>query len=107
MAKPRIVILGAGLGGAIASPGAARKPRRAAGKKAGGAASGDAVTSPMQGTIVKIAVSDGDLYMNLSYSAGRICDDIIDSESRKAACLEEMRVGLLALADVVLEAAGH
>ena len=54
------VVLPSGLGGAIASPGAARKPRRAAGKKAGGAASGDAVTSPMQGTIVKIAVSDGD-----------------------------------------------
>lgn len=55
----------------------------------------------------QIAVSDGDLNMNVSYSAGRICDDIIDSESRKAACFEEMRVGLLALADVVLEAAGH
>ena len=55
----------------------------------------------------QIAVADGDLYMNVSDSAGRICDDIIDSESRKAACLEEMRVGLLALADVVLEAAGH
>ena len=55
----------------------------------------------------EIAVADGDLYMNASYSAGRICDDILDSESRKAACLEEMRVGLLSLADVVLEAAGH
>lgn len=55
----------------------------------------------------QIAVADGDLYMNVSYSAGRICDDIIDSETRKAACLEEMRAGLLALAGVVLEAAGH
>ena len=31
----------------------------AAGKKAGAAASGDAVTSPMQGTIVKVAVEEG------------------------------------------------
>ncbi|MGH3417188.1 MAG: biotin/lipoyl-containing protein, partial [Actinocrinis sp.] len=34
--------------------------RRAAGKKAGAAASGDAVTSPMQGTVVKVAVAEGD-----------------------------------------------
>ena len=54
-----------------------------------------------------IAVADGDLYMNISISAGRICDDIIDSEARKAACLEEMRVGLLAVAGVVLDAAGR
>jgi acetyl-CoA/propionyl-CoA carboxylase biotin carboxyl carrier protein len=33
---------------------------RRAGKKAAAAASGDALTSPMQGTIVKIAVADGD-----------------------------------------------
>jgi acetyl-CoA/propionyl-CoA carboxylase biotin carboxyl carrier protein len=55
------VVLPAGLattGGAVAG---ARKPKRAAGKKAGAAASGDAVTSPMQGTIVKVAVADGDL----------------------------------------------
>ncbi|MDP3894410.1 biotin/lipoyl-containing protein, partial [Nocardioides sp.] len=32
---------------------------RAKGKKAGAAASGDAVSSPMQGTIVKVAVTDG------------------------------------------------
>ena len=37
----------------------AKKPKRAAGKKAGAAASGDAVTSPMQGTIVKVAVEEG------------------------------------------------
>lgn len=55
----------------------------------------------------QIAVADGDLYMNVSYSAGRICDDIIDSEARKAACFEEMRVGLLALAAAALDAAGH
>ncbi|MBA2555490.1 MAG: biotin/lipoyl-binding protein [Geodermatophilaceae bacterium] len=34
-------------------------PRRAGGTRAGAAASGDALTSPMQGTIVKIAVEDG------------------------------------------------
>ena len=55
----------------------------------------------------QIAVADSDLYMNVSYSAGRICDDIIDSEARKAACFEEMRVGLLALAAAALSAAGH
>jgi acetyl-CoA/propionyl-CoA carboxylase biotin carboxyl carrier protein len=39
-----------------AAPG--RAPRRAS-RKAGTAASGDALTSPMQGTIVKLAVSEG------------------------------------------------
>jgi acetyl-CoA/propionyl-CoA carboxylase biotin carboxyl carrier protein len=59
------VVLPAGLGGpswgtAPTGPnGGTRKPKRAKGKKAGAAASGDAVTSPMQGTIVKIAVEDG------------------------------------------------
>jgi len=54
------VVIPAGLGGLGAAAGPARKPKRSAGKKAGAAASGDAVTSPMQGTIVKIAVADGD-----------------------------------------------
>ena len=36
-----------------------QKPKRAKGKKAGGAVSGDAVASPMQGTIVKVAVEEG------------------------------------------------
>ena len=49
--------LGAGVA-AGAAPGA-KKPKRAAGKKAGAAASGDAVTSPMQGTIVKVSVEEG------------------------------------------------
>ena len=40
--------------------GGAKKPKRAASKKAGAAVSGDAVTSPMQGTIVKVTVSEGD-----------------------------------------------
>ncbi|HWU21086.1 MAG TPA: biotin/lipoyl-containing protein, partial [Nocardioides sp.] len=54
------VVLPAGVGalggGAGAGP---KKPARKAGKKAGAAASGDSVTSPMQGTIVKVAVEEG------------------------------------------------
>lgn len=56
------VVLPAGLGGlSLGSVGGAagkQKAKRSA-KKAGAAASGDAVTSPMQGTIVKVAVTDG------------------------------------------------
>ncbi|MEU0316017.1 biotin carboxylase N-terminal domain-containing protein [Nocardioides sp. NPDC006273] len=54
------VSLPAGLGGLAVGggAGAAKKPKRAA-KKAGAAASGDSVASPMQGTIVKIAVEEG------------------------------------------------
>ena len=37
----------------------AKKPKRRPGKKAGAAAGGDAVTSPMQGTIVKVTVEEG------------------------------------------------
>jgi acetyl-CoA/propionyl-CoA carboxylase biotin carboxyl carrier protein len=48
-----------GAGGGGASNGSRAKPKRTAGKKAGAAASGDAVTSPMQGTIVKITVTEG------------------------------------------------
>ncbi len=54
------VVLPAGLtaiGGGAA--GGAKKPKRAAGKKSGAAASGDAVASPMQGTIVKVTVEEG------------------------------------------------
>ncbi|MGY1621890.1 acetyl/propionyl/methylcrotonyl-CoA carboxylase subunit alpha [Geodermatophilus sp. SYSU D00965] len=50
--------LAAGGGAPAAAPGA--KPRRRSGGHGGSAASGDALTSPMQGTIVKVAVSDGD-----------------------------------------------
>ncbi len=41
--------------------GAAKKsaPKRTRGKKAGAAASGDSVATPMQGTVVKIAVEEG------------------------------------------------
>jgi acetyl-CoA/propionyl-CoA carboxylase biotin carboxyl carrier protein len=53
------VVLPGGLGAISSGGGAARKPKRAAGKKAGAAASGDAVTSPMQGTIVKVVVEEG------------------------------------------------
>ncbi len=47
---------GAGAGGA------ARKaaPKRSGGKRAGAAASGDSLTAPMQGTIVKVAAAEGD-----------------------------------------------
>jgi acetyl-CoA/propionyl-CoA carboxylase biotin carboxyl carrier protein len=38
---------------------AAAKPKRARSATGGGAASGDAVTAPMQGTVVKVAVEDG------------------------------------------------
>jgi len=58
------VVLPAGLGAsAVAAGGAAsgkKKPtRRAGGSGKGSAASGDSLTSPMQGTIVKIAVEEG------------------------------------------------
>ncbi len=54
------VVLPAGFGaaGGPVAAGPAR-PRRASGRKAGAAASGDAVTSPMQGTIVTVAVEEG------------------------------------------------
>ena len=55
------VSLPAGLGGGNGGGGTAKAatPKRSAGKKAGAGASGDALTSPMQGTIVKVAVEDG------------------------------------------------
>ncbi|WFE96321.1 biotin carboxylase N-terminal domain-containing protein [Micromonospora sp. WMMD987] len=56
------VTLPAGLsGGTTTAAPTARKPaRRGGGANAGATVSGDALTSPMQGTIVKIAVADGD-----------------------------------------------
>ena len=54
------VVLPGGLAAVGGGAAGAKKPKRAAGKKAGAAASGDSVASPMQGTIVKVAVSDGD-----------------------------------------------
>ncbi len=53
------VVLPGGLGGLGAGGGGTKKPKRSAGKKAGAAASGDAVASPMQGTIVKVVVEEG------------------------------------------------
>jgi acetyl-CoA/propionyl-CoA carboxylase biotin carboxyl carrier protein len=48
-----------GTGPPAAQPGAPAR-RRGGGTRSAAAASGDALTSPMQGTIVKIAVSEGD-----------------------------------------------
>lgn len=48
--------LGGGGGGAAAKK---KAPKRSGGGKAGAAVSGDSLTAPMQGTIVKIAVEDG------------------------------------------------
>ncbi len=53
------VVLPAGFGGAGGSPAAKRPSRRSGGGKTGAAASGDALTSPMQGTIVKVVAEDG------------------------------------------------
>jgi acetyl-CoA/propionyl-CoA carboxylase biotin carboxyl carrier protein len=55
---PGDLALGGGGGGGAA--GAKKPPRKRGGGKSGGAVSGDAVTAPMQGTIIKVAVSDGD-----------------------------------------------
>ncbi|MQY27415.1 acetyl/propionyl/methylcrotonyl-CoA carboxylase subunit alpha [Nocardia aurantia] len=46
--------------GAVTGAAAARKKPRKRGSAAAGAASGDAVTAPMQGTVVKVAVAEGD-----------------------------------------------
>ncbi|MBA3718827.1 MAG: ATP-grasp domain-containing protein [Nocardioidaceae bacterium] len=54
------VVLPAGLSAAAtAGPTAKKAKRRAASTGGGSAAGGDALTSPMQGTIVKVAVEDG------------------------------------------------
>jgi acetyl-CoA/propionyl-CoA carboxylase biotin carboxyl carrier protein len=55
------VSLPAGFGSGGGGGGAKKAaPKRSAGKKAAAAASGDSLTAPMQGTIVKVGVSDGD-----------------------------------------------
>jgi acetyl-CoA/propionyl-CoA carboxylase biotin carboxyl carrier protein len=51
------VVLPAGLGAAATST--AKAPRRGGGRKVAAAATGDSLTSPMQGTIVKVAVEEG------------------------------------------------
>lgn len=55
------VVLPAGLALGGGGGGAAKKkaPKRSGGSKAGAAASGDSLTAPMQGTIVKVGVEDG------------------------------------------------
>jgi len=53
------VVLPAGLGAVATAGGAAKKPKRKAGGGGAAAVSGDSLTSPMQGTVVKIAVEDG------------------------------------------------
>jgi acetyl-CoA/propionyl-CoA carboxylase biotin carboxyl carrier protein len=57
------VSLPVGFGGGTGGGAVAKKaaPKRSAGKKSGSAASGDSLTAPMQGTIVKVAVADGDV----------------------------------------------
>ena len=56
------VVVPAGLGAAngVATPARGRKPVRRPGGATAKAPSGNALTSPMQGTIVKVAVADGD-----------------------------------------------
>jgi acetyl-CoA/propionyl-CoA carboxylase biotin carboxyl carrier protein len=57
------VVLPAGLGelGTVGRPaeGTRRAPRRGGARKSGPTVSGDALTTPMQGTIVKVAVEEG------------------------------------------------
>ncbi len=52
--------IGSFAGSAAAAIASKRPGRRTGGSKAGAAPSGNALTSPMQGTIVKVAVADGD-----------------------------------------------
>jgi len=62
--KRLAVVLPAGLGGSGrtggARPTAGKPTRRRGGGGAGAGPSGDALTSPMQGTIVKVVVAEGD-----------------------------------------------
>ncbi len=53
---PEGISIGAGGGGAAKG---AAAPKRGGGKKSGGAATGDSLAAPMQGTVVKIAVEEG------------------------------------------------
>ncbi|GAA3543503.1 acetyl-/propionyl-CoA carboxylase subunit alpha [Aeromicrobium flavum] len=53
------VVLPGGLGASAAAAGGTKKAKRKAGKAAGAAVSGDSLTSPMQGTVVKLAVEEG------------------------------------------------
>ncbi|MCW2830430.1 MAG: acetyl-/propionyl-CoA carboxylase subunit alpha [Aeromicrobium sp.] len=53
------VVLPGGLGASAAAAGTPKKAKRKAGKGAGAAASGDSLVAPMQGTVVKVAVEEG------------------------------------------------
>jgi acetyl-CoA/propionyl-CoA carboxylase biotin carboxyl carrier protein len=55
------VSMPAGLGAGTAAPAKGAGPAKRSAKKAAGAASGDSLTAPMQGTIVKVEVSEGDV----------------------------------------------
>jgi acetyl-CoA/propionyl-CoA carboxylase biotin carboxyl carrier protein len=55
------VSLPAGLAGGHSAGTAKKAPRRSGTGSGGAAASGDSLTSPMQGTIVKIAVEEGQI----------------------------------------------
>jgi acetyl-CoA/propionyl-CoA carboxylase biotin carboxyl carrier protein len=55
------VSLPAGFGSSGGSGPRKAAPKRSAGKRSGSGASGDSLIAPMQGTIVKVAVSDGDV----------------------------------------------
>ncbi len=54
-----VVTLPSGFGAAPAAASGAKRPKRKGGGAQGTAAGGDALTSPMQGTIVKLAVEEG------------------------------------------------
>ena len=51
----------AGLGSGSAAPAPGTGPAKRSAKKATGGASGDSLTAPMQGTIVKVEVAEGDV----------------------------------------------
>ncbi len=53
------VVLPGGLGASAAGGGGTKKAKRKAGKAAGAAASGDSLVAPMQGTVVKVTVEEG------------------------------------------------
>ncbi|MGY1747097.1 acetyl/propionyl/methylcrotonyl-CoA carboxylase subunit alpha [Blastococcus sp. SYSU D00695] len=56
---PAGLAAGGGAGGNGAAAGGGARPRKRGGGHGGSAASGDSLASPMQGTIVKVAVEDG------------------------------------------------
>jgi acetyl-CoA/propionyl-CoA carboxylase biotin carboxyl carrier protein len=53
------VVLPGGLGASAAAAGGGKKSKRKAGKSAAAAASGDSLVAPMQGTVVKVTVEEG------------------------------------------------